>query len=227
MTEFGVLRARMIREQLEARGIANASVLSAMGTVPREAFVRREHALVAYHDAALPLTAGQTISQPYIVALMIEAAAVASGARVLEVGGGSGYAAAVLSCIAEEVFTVERQAQLAESARERLHALGYGNVHVVLADGSVGLPDHAPYDAIIVSAGGPRIPTELREQLALGGRLLMPVGDDAANQELVRVVRTSPREYSEERLGAVHFVPLIGAAGWADGATAPAPRAGP
>ena len=226
MTDFGALRARMVEQQLEARGISDLNVLTAMGTVPREAFVRSEHVPIAYHDAALPLTAGQTISQPYIVALMIEAAAVAPGSRVLEVGGGSGYAAAVLSCIAEEVFTVERRAQLADSARERLHALGYANAHVVLADGSIGLPEHAPYDAIIVSAGGPRVPPEMREQLNLGGRLLMPVGKEGGVQDMVRVTRTAPSQYSEERLGAVHFVPLIGAGGWSEASASSARRAG-
>lgn len=225
MIDFGELRARMVHQQLEARGISNPDVLAAMGTVPREAFVQREQTPIAYHDAALPLAAGQSISQPYIVALMIEAAGVARRSRVLEVGCGSGYAAAVLSCIALEVFAVERHAQLAESARERLHMLGYTNVHVVLADGSLGLPQHAPYDAIIVSAGGPHVPHELREQLALGGRLLMPVGDDDAAQELVRVSRTSSSQFSEERLGAVHFVPLIGAGAWSEESTSAAHRA--
>lgn len=224
MVDFGELRARMVHQQLEARGISSPEVLAAMGTVPREAFVLREHALVAYHDAALPLGTGQSISQPYIVALMLEAAGVTRGSRVLEIGCGSGYAAAVLSCIAEEVFAIERHAQLAESARERLHTLGYTNVHVVLADGSLGLPQNAPYNAIIVSAGGPRVPPELRQQLNLGARLLMPVGADDGAQELVRVTRTTPSQFSEERLGAVHFVPLIGAGAWPEASSSTARR---
>lgn len=211
-----VLRAKMVRDQLAARGIRDENVLSAMGAVPREAFVREDLAEFAYDDRPLPIAENQTISQPFVVAFMIEAAGVAQGSRVLEVGAGSGYAAAVVSRIAREVYAVERHRELAEGARERLSALGYDNVHVIHADGSRGLPEYGPYDAILVSAGGPAVPPELQEQLALGGRLVIPVGDEPRSQDLIRVVRRSEKQYSEENLGAVQFVPLVGEAGWSD-----------
>lgn len=209
-------RDRMVERDIAARGVTDPNVLNAMRTVPRELFLPPELAREAYSDRALPIAEGQTISQPYVVALMTEAAEVKPGDRVLEVGTGSGYAAAVLSRIADEVYTVERHPLLAGQARERLRALGYDNVHVAIRDGTLGWGEHAPYDAIIVAAGAPaQIPPALLDQLAPGGRLVIPRGVTQLGQDLVRV-RRSPdgTHYDEENLGAVAFVPLIGAAGW-------------
>jgi protein-L-isoaspartate(D-aspartate) O-methyltransferase len=214
MTQFDELRAQMVREHISGRGVTNEHVLEAMRVVPREAFVPAELVEFAYADAPLPIAAGQTISQPYIVALMVAMADVAPGMRVLEIGTGSGYAAAILSRIAAEVFSVERHEQLAHSAEQRLREFGYHNVHVLHGDGTRGWPEQAPFDAIIVSAGGPSVPEPLLEQLAVGGRLLIPVGGTIRQQRLIRVTRRSAEEYSEEDLGAVQFVPLIGEAGW-------------
>jgi protein-L-isoaspartate(D-aspartate) O-methyltransferase len=208
-----VARERMV-EQIEARGIKDSAVLQAMRSVPREHFVHEIQAPYAYDDGPLPIGEGQTISQPYIVAVMTEAIRPRSGDRVLEIGTGSGYAAAVLSLIVAEVYTIERVSSLAESARRRLRDLGYTNVHVRHGDGSVGWPEHAPYDGIIVTAGGPDVPPSLLRQLAIGGRLVMPVGPHPRWQRLVRVVRTSRETYERESLEEVAFVPLIGAEGW-------------
>jgi len=204
----------MVRDHIAARGIGSPHVLNAMRVVPREAFVPEELREFAYDDAPLPIAADQTISQPFIVAQMIEAARIIPGDRVLEIGAGSGYAAAVISRIAAEVFTVERHGQLARSAGDRLAELGYDNVSVVEADGTLGWAEHAPYDAIIVSAGGPAVPKALLEQLAVGGRLVIPVGSRTRTQRLLRVTRQSNDEYVEDDLGGVVFVPLIGAQGW-------------
>jgi protein-L-isoaspartate(D-aspartate) O-methyltransferase len=170
----------------------------------------------AYADQPLPIGEEQTISQPYGVATMTESLRLRSGDRVLEIGTGSGYQAAVLAEIAAEVYTVERLARLAESARRRLEELRYANVHVRHGDGSLGWPEHAPFDAIVVTAGGPSVPPSLLAQLATGGRLVMPVGSSPLAQQLVRVVRTGEASYEREELGDVAFVPLIGAEGWAD-----------
>jgi protein-L-isoaspartate(D-aspartate) O-methyltransferase len=207
-------RAVMLKAHLAARGITDESVLDAFRTVPREAFVPGELRELAYDDKPLPIGDGQTISQPYIVALTVSALAIEPTDRVLEIGTGSGYAAAVLARVAEQVFTVERIAGLARTAEQRLHDAGFDNVHVLFADGSLGWPEHAPYDAIAVAAGGPRVPEALKQQLEIGGRLVMPVGKDEATQMLVRVTRTSETEYREEPLTAVRFVPLIGAQGF-------------
>jgi protein-L-isoaspartate(D-aspartate) O-methyltransferase len=212
-------RERMVERQLVARGIRDHVVLAAMRAVPREAFIAGELAEFAYEDAPLPIDAGQTISQPYIVAQMIVALELDAGARVLEVGTGSGYAAAVLSRIAREVYTIERHAELADAARRRLSMLGYTNVRVLHGDGTVGWAEHAPYDGIVVAAGGPDVPKPLHEQLTVGGRLVIPIGPTPREQTLVRVTRTGPDTYEREDLGAVRFVPLIGAQGWADGET--------
>ena len=169
----------------------------------------------AYEDAPLPIEADQTISQPYIVAFMTEALGLEGGESVLEIGAGSGYAAAVLSRIAGEVYTVERIGQLAEKAASTLADLGYHNVHVLHGDGTKGWPEHAPYDGIIVAAGGPSVPESLKEQLKIGGHLVIPVGRDPKVQELVRVTRISVNEYTQEDLADVRFVPLIGEEGWA------------
>lgn len=209
-------RERMVATQIEARGITDLLVLDAMRTVPRERFVPASLAEFAYDDGPLPIGEGQTISQPYIVAVMTQAARIKSGERVLEVGTGSGYGAAVVSRIAAEVYTVERIGELAEAARRRLSELGYVNVHVLEGDGSLGWAEHAPYDAILVTAGGPRAPKTLLGQLVIGGRLIMPVGP-SHGQRLVRVTRTDAHEYEHEDLGAVAFVPLIGAEGFPEG----------
>jgi protein-L-isoaspartate(D-aspartate) O-methyltransferase len=207
-------RLWMVRGQIEARGIRDRAVIEAMTEVPREAFVPGDQAEFAYQDNPLPIAEGQTISQPYIVGLMTAALELKPGDRVLEIGTGSGYAGAVLSRIAAEVYTVERHAALAESARAALESLGFDNVHVLHGDGTRGWPEHAPYDAIVVAAGGPEVPQALLGQLAVGGRLVIPVGPTPRLQELVRVTRVAESEYATEELGGVRFVPLVGAEGW-------------
>jgi protein-L-isoaspartate(D-aspartate) O-methyltransferase len=212
--EQDAARQTMIERQIRARGIRSATVVRAMQCVPREAFVPAHLTELAYQDTPLPIEEGQTISQPYMVALMLEALDLCRGSHVLEVGTGSGYAAAVLSHLAEKVYTVERHASLAHAARARLDSLGYQNVHVIEGDGTVGYADGAPYDGIVVAAGGPLVPALLREQLAPGGALVMPVGPQRGVQRLLRIRRTGPNEYAEEMLASVRFVPLIGAQGW-------------
>jgi len=212
-------RAHMVRSHLAARGVRDAAVLEAMRTVPREAFLPPELEEFAYSDAPLPIERGQTISQPYIVALMAAAARLRPADRVLEVGTGSGYAAAVLGRIAHEVYTIERHEELATMAAERLTRLGFGNVWVLHGDGTLGWPEHAPYDAIVVAAGGPKVPEALLEQLAPGGRLVIPVGEGRGLQQLLRVTRGIDGRFRREELADVRFVPLIGAEGWAGEST--------
>jgi protein-L-isoaspartate(D-aspartate) O-methyltransferase len=207
-------RARMVQRQLAARGISDPRVLDAFRTVPREAFLPPELVEFADRDTPLPIGDGQTISQPYIVAVTIQALALKGHERVLEVGTGSGYAAALLSRLAKQVFTIERLESLATLARQRLSSLGHGNVEVRTGDGTLGWPEHAPYDAIAVAAGGPEIPDALKQQLAIGGRLVIPVGENEGSQILVRVTREGVREFREEPLAEVRFVPLIGEQGW-------------
>jgi protein-L-isoaspartate(D-aspartate) O-methyltransferase len=225
-------RARMVERQLARRGIVDPAVLVAMRGVPREEFVPAGQREFAYEDAPLSIEAGQTISQPYIVARMIEAAGLAAGDRVLEVGAGSGYAAAVMSRIAAQVHAIERHEELTSLARERLRRLGYGNVTLRTGDGTLGWADAAPFDAILSAAAGPAIPQALKEQLDIGGRLVMPVGSQR-NQRLVKVTRRDARHFEEEDLGGVLFVPLIGEQGWktdergTKGATAAPERAVP
>jgi protein-L-isoaspartate(D-aspartate) O-methyltransferase len=202
-------RSRMVERHLRARGITNPDILSAMGEVPREDFVPEEMREFAYEDGPLPIGEGQTISQPYIVALMIDAADVARGDRVLEVGAGSGYAAAVLSRIAGEVFSIERHEPLARAAAGRIDRLGYDNVSIIAGDGTKGMPDEAPFDAILVAAGGDKVPEPLKRQLAIGGRLVVPVGGEDV-QTLLCITRTGEKEWTEHDLGGVRFVPLIG-----------------
>ncbi|MBA3519658.1 MAG: protein-L-isoaspartate(D-aspartate) O-methyltransferase [Rhizobiales bacterium] len=205
-------RCRMVERQLKRRGIADPRVLAAMGRVPREAFVPTDLAEFAYDDNPLPIAEGQTISQPYVVALMAEAARIGEGERVLEVGTGSGYAAAIFAELAAEVVTIERHAALAEGARAALRRLGYPDVEVVHGDGSLGVPERAPYDAVLVAAGAPAPPDSLKRQLAEGGRMVIPVSVDS-HQEL-RVITRRGEEFEEENLGAVRFVPLLGKEGW-------------
>jgi protein-L-isoaspartate(D-aspartate) O-methyltransferase len=205
-------RARMVEEQLRARGIREPRLLAAMGKVPREEFVAHEDMANAYGDYPLPIGAGQTVSQPYIVAAMVAALELRPTDRVLEVGTGTGYEAAILGELAAEVWTIERHAELAMKAREILARLGCVNVHVVVGDGSVGLPPHAPFDKILVAAAAPKIPDSLVAQLADGGRLVVPVGSRFEQQ--VQVVR----KVGPETFVALHdlcrFVPLVGEEGW-------------
>jgi protein-L-isoaspartate(D-aspartate) O-methyltransferase len=210
---FAALRNEMVDRDIAARGVRDQRVLGAMRKVPRELFLP-EGREFAYEDSPLPIGADQTISQPYIVAFMAEAMMLTGGEHVLEIGAGSGYAAAVLSEIAAQVYTVERVRKLATQAAARLRELGYGNVRVLHGDGTKGWPEHAPYDAIVVAAGGPQVPGSLKEQLKIGGRLVIPVGIDQRVQELARVLRVSSNEYQRENIGDVRFVPLIGEEGW-------------
>jgi len=206
----------MVARQLEARGIRDARVIAAMKRIPRHAFVAAAMRREAYEDSPLPIEEGQTISQPYIVALMLEAARLGAGDRMLEVGAGSGYASAVAAQLVAHVDAVERHARLVELARERLARLGIANVDIHVGDGSTGWRSGAPYDAIVVAAAGPRVPAALREQLAVGGRLVIPVASGYGAQRLVLVERRGDAEWHEDDLGGVMFVPLVGAQGWPD-----------
>ncbi len=216
---FSKNRREMIEHAIRQRGICSKRVLKAMSTVPRERFLPKYLREFAYEDSPLPIAQGQTISQPYIVALMTEALELRGGEKVLEIGTGSGYAAAVLAEIADEVYSVERIGQLAEKAASTLSDLGYDNVHILHGDGTKGWEEHAPYDAIIVAASGPEIPETLKQQLKIKGRLVIPVGRDKSAQELVRIIRISETEYKREDLADVKFVPLIGEEGWAERAS--------
>lgn len=226
VSSFSDQREEMVRKQVIARGVVDRHVLAAMREVPREVFVGDRYHEFAYEDSPLPIEEGQTISQPYIVALMIEAAHVRPGDNVLEVGAGSGYASAVLSRIAQHVHALEWHRPLADVARSRLRRLGYRNVTVLQGDGSIGCPAHAPFDVIIVSAGGPDVPEPLLRQLCIGGRLIIPVGHEPRTQELLKIERTGENQFERESLGQVRFVPLIGTEGWAaDGRPIAAQRA--
>ncbi|MBI2781921.1 MAG: protein-L-isoaspartate(D-aspartate) O-methyltransferase [Chloroflexi bacterium] len=208
----------MVAQQLRRRGIRDPRVLEVMGSMPREVFVPGLPASVAYDDRALPIDSGQTISQPYMVARMSELLEIQPGDRILEVGTGSGYQAAVLATLGARVTSIERHADLAESARERLAGLGgegSASIDVRVGDGSLGEPEGAPWDGIVVTAGAPSIPDALREQLAVGARLVIPVGP-REQQELMVVERSGPNDWGEWSDGACVFVPLVGEAGWSD-----------
>jgi protein-L-isoaspartate(D-aspartate) O-methyltransferase len=227
MDEFTSARLQMVQHQLAARGIQNPAVLDAMRKVPREFFVPPHLAEFAYLDTPLPVESGQTISQPYIVALMIESVAPRPGDRALEIGTGSGYGAAILSRLVAQVYTIERHEQLVGPARKRFAELGYTNIEVLHGDGTMGWPEHAPYDVIIVTAGGPQVPKPLLEQLAVAGRLVIPVASVPRMQHLVRVTRVGSDQFHEEDLGEVQFVPLIGEGGWKPGVAVPARPSSP
>jgi protein-L-isoaspartate(D-aspartate) O-methyltransferase len=221
MADLSEARRRMVAHQIQERGLRSDAVTRAMQDVPREEFIGDEMREFAYADSALPIAEGQTISQPYMVAYMVEALGLEGGERVLEVGTGSGYAAAVLARIAAQVYTIERHASLARSARDTLRRLGIGNVTVIEGDGTRGWPDAAPYDAIVVAAGGVTVPDALRMQLAQGGRLVIPIGPTPREQRLVRVTRLDETRFEQEELVAVRFVPLIGEQGWSEDTRAP------
>jgi protein-L-isoaspartate(D-aspartate) O-methyltransferase len=214
--DYQYARNRMVDARVARRGVRDERVLAALRRVAREEFVEEGFQEFAYEDSPLPIGSGQTISQPFIVARMAEAAEVEPEDRVLEIGTGSGYAAAILAELAAEVFTIERHGELAAQAQERLRAAGYTNVSVRIGDGTKGWPEKAPFDAILVAAGGPSVPVSLQEQLEIGGRLVIPVGPEPREQRLLRITRTGANKYEEEDLGGVMFVPLIGEEGWAD-----------
>ena len=204
----------MVERQLKERGIDDSAILDAFLAIPRDQFVGPEYAHLAYGDHPLPIEARQTVSQPYIVALMIAAAEIGEDDRVLEVGAGSGYAAAVMARIAARVTAIERQEELCRIARDRLKRLGLINVEIVEGDGTLGFAQAAPFDAILVAASGSHVPDALVAQLAPGGRLVMTIGAPDGAQKLVRVRKGSDGSLERDSLGAVHFVPLIGAEGW-------------
>ncbi len=216
MADFAAEREAMVRRQIAGRGIAGTRLLDAFRAVPREQFVPEDVRRLAYEDGPLPIEADQTISQPYIVALMIEAAEVGAGDKVLEIGAGSGYAAAVMGQIAAEVIAIERHDALADLARERMVRLGCRNVRILAGDGSEGLPDEAPFEAILCAASGSHVPRVLLDQLSTGGVLVMPIGEPSAVQSLIKVTRRGEEDFHEEDLGPVRFVPLIGAQGWSE-----------
>jgi protein-L-isoaspartate(D-aspartate) O-methyltransferase len=205
-----------IDEQLIARGIRDPRVLEAMRRVPREAFVAPASQALAYADRALPIGSGQTISQPFMVAVMTEALELTGAERVLEIGTGSGYQAAILAELASEVVTIERRPELADAASATLRALGYTNVEVIVGDGTRGHPPSAPFDRILVTAGAPRVPDSLKQQLATdGGLLVVPVG--SADQQFVTIIRREGTQFEITRRDGCVFVPLVGAEGWPDG----------
>ena len=214
--EFAIARRRMVDEQLVPKGIKDERVLDVMKKVPRHLFVEQALQAQAYGDAPLPIGEKQTISQPYIVAFMTESLELKGREEILEIGTGSGYQAAVLSCLARRVYTIERHTPLARRARQVLDRLGCSNVQLKLGDGTLGWPEMGPFDGIMVTAGAPVLPEQLKAQLKIGGRLIVPVGDKA-QQVLLRVRRTGDDTFEEERLLGCRFVPLVGANGWEDG----------
>lgn len=210
---FEILRTAMVRRLDEHYRIRDERVLEAMASIPRHEFVPDALRSQAYRDNALPIEGGQTISQPFIVARMTELLELTGNERVLEIGAGSGYQTAVLCRLSGRVFAIERIRELAEKARSRLRSLGFDNFVMYCGDGTLGLPEFAPYDAIIAAAGGPDIPQPLIEQISVGGRLVIPIGDSRKEQKLVRVRRTAAG-IKKEFLDGCTFVPLIGKHGW-------------
>lgn len=218
-TPFEAERQQMVENQLRRRGIHDERVLEAMLAVPRHEFVPEAQRRLAYADRALPIGAWETISQPYIVAVMTQAADVHPGDRVLEIGTGAGYQAAILAYLGAQVFTIERNPELAEEAAERLERLGYDDVEVVTGDGSQGYSACAPYDAILVTAASPRAPQALVDQLAGGGRLVIPVG--GRNEQQLEVIVKTDSEISRQTLDSCQFVPLLGKEGWSEAGQVP------
>jgi protein-L-isoaspartate(D-aspartate) O-methyltransferase len=212
--EYGTARERMVRDQLFTRGIKDARVLETMKKVPRHLFIKKKADWDPYGDHPVPIGQDQTISQPYIVALMTEALELAGPEKTLEIGTGSGYQTAILAELSSQVHTVERLAPLLETARGILDGLGYRNIHYKAFDGTLGWPEHQPYDAIMVTAAGPHIPEALLDQLAEGGRLVIPVGNKFT-QDLIKVTKKDG-ETRRRNLGGCRFVSLIGADGWKD-----------
>lgn len=216
MADFAAERELMVQRQIAERGIGGERLLDAFRAVPRELFVPEAAHAFAYEDGPLPIEAEQTISQPYIVAAMIDAAELSAGDRVLEIGAGSGYAAAVMSRIAAQVVAIERHHELVLLARARMARLGFDNVRIVEGDGSEGLPEAGPFEAILCAASGSHVPEVLLAQLSAGGILVMPVGEPNAVQRLVKVTRRAEADFEERDLGQVRFVPLIGVQGWSE-----------
>jgi protein-L-isoaspartate(D-aspartate) O-methyltransferase len=210
--EFARQREHMVRDQIKRRGVNDPLVLAAMQAVPRHAFIPADQQHWAYSDGALRIEMGQTISQPYIVALMTELMQLKGGEKVLEVGTGSGYQAAILAQIVSQVHTIERHAPLAESAQQKLTSMEITNVQVHIGDGTLGLPEFAPYQAIMVTAAAPKVPKPLLNQLEQGGRLVIPVGGKYSQR--LEVWRREGAKYKNEAITAVAFVPLLGVEGW-------------
>jgi protein-L-isoaspartate(D-aspartate) O-methyltransferase len=210
--EYAAQHLEMIEKQLRRRGISDSAVLGAMTAVPRHEFVAEELRSRAYEDVPLPIGGGQTISQPYIVAAMTAALHLQPSDRVLEIGTGCGFQAAVLSLLAKEVFTIERRPELASAASATLARLGYANAHAHCGDGTLGLPDFAPFDAILVAAAAPSVPKPLLAQLAEGGRMILPVGD-TEHQEL-QLIEKHGDTFPTKMLEGCRFVPLVGYHGW-------------
>ncbi len=216
MIDFASEREAMIERTIRRRGLGDPALLAAFRAVPREEFISGDYAEHAYADGPLPIESGQTISQPYIVALTIDAAGIGPDDKVLEIGAGSGYAAAVIGQIAREVIAIERHRDLVELARERMRRLGYGNVRILEGDGTRGCPAEAPFDAIVAAASGSHVPTVLVDQLKPGGRIVMPLGDPHSVQSLIKLTKHADGRLEREDLGAVRFVPLIGEHGFRD-----------
>lgn len=216
MSDFAAEREAMIERTIRRRGLDDPDLLAAFRAVPREEFIGADLVDHAYADAPLPIESGQTISQPYIVALTIAGAGIGASDKVLEIGAGSGYAAAVIGQIARDVVAIERHHQLVELARERVRRLGFANVRIMEGDGTLGCPAEAPFDAIVAAASGSHVPTVLIDQLKPGGRIVMPVGEPHSVQSLVKLTKSADGSLEREDLAAVRFVPLIGEHGYCD-----------
>jgi protein-L-isoaspartate(D-aspartate) O-methyltransferase len=227
MVDFASEREAMVERTIRARGLDDSALLAAFRAVPREEFIGLDYAAHAYADAPLPIESGQTISQPYIVALTIDAAGIGPDSKVLEIGAGSGYAAAVIGQMAREVIAIERHHQLVLLAQERMARLGYANVRIFAGDGTLGCPAEAPFDAIVAAASGSHVPSILLDQLQPGGRIVMPIGDPHSVQSLVKLTKREDGTTEREDLCAVRFVPLIGEHGFRDPNEQPSIQNGP